>query len=278
MKIVLDPGHGAQDSGAVDKVTKRRESHDTLNYAKMLKKELESRGHNVLMTRETDTYPTLTERAEFANRNNADVFLSLHRNASDGNGHGGEVLYAPGRTDIAKCKNLAECVNKHMNKATSFRDRGAKCQSATVLKKTKMPAVTVEAGFVDNASDNKKFDDNLPAMVKGIADGIEESFGIAKKPTQTTTPSVSKPTTTPTVNYSREIYNTRPTGKETVSYIKGNDVKALQKKLIDLGYNLGSSGADGTFGKLSEIAVKDWQSKHPSGIVDKDTWDGIMKS
>lgn len=178
MKICIDAGHGGNDSGAVG-VKGRLEKSDNLEFALTLEVELRSRGHKTLLTRMGDVYPSLDERVKKANEWGADVFISLHRNFSDDSGaNGGEVLYGTNasRTSI----KLAETVNEKMNTAAGFTNRGAKRQGATVLNKTKMPAITVEAGFITNPLDNSKFDSFFIKIVKAIADGIEEAFGITE--------------------------------------------------------------------------------------------------
>lgn len=174
MKVYVDAGHGGKDSGAVG-VSGRMEKDDNLKAAKALKTELEYRGHTVKMSRTGDTYPSLNARADDANAWGADVYISMHRNAAGLDANGGEVLY--GTNASQKSIKLAEAVNSKMNAAAGFRNRGAKRQSATVLQRSKMPAVTVEAGFVTNSSDNAKFDSNFNGIIKAVADSIDEVIG-----------------------------------------------------------------------------------------------------
>jgi len=179
-KITIDAGHGGRDSGAVG-VKGRMEKADTLKMALALQKEMLARGHVTLMTRPGDTYPSLNERADRANSWKADVFISLHRNAfGDPNANGGETLY--GRNASSVSVRLAEDINNRMNRAAGFKDRGAKRQGATVLERTKMPAVTVEAGFVTNAIDNSRLDNNFNAVIKAIADSLESVMGRSAAP------------------------------------------------------------------------------------------------
>lgn len=180
MKVCIDAGHGGKDSGAVG-VNGRMEKDDTLRTALALQKEMQARGHEVLMTRTGDTYPALNERADLANRWGAGVFVSLHRNSyGDPSANGGEVLY--GRSASKTSVTLAEAINARMNAAAGFRNRGAKRQGATVLERTKMPAVTVEAGFVTSVLDNSRFDNNFNAVVRAVADSLEAVFGAEKAP------------------------------------------------------------------------------------------------
>ena len=176
MKLCIDAGHGGKDSGAVG-VGGRLEKDDNLKMALSLKKVMEGRGHQVIMTRTSDTYPSLNERADMANGWGADVLVSLHRNNyADPNANGGEVLY--GRTASATSIKLAEAVNTGMNKAAGFKDRGAKRQAATVLARSKMPAITIEAGFVSSTMDNDKFDKNFDNLIWAFVDSLEAIFGM----------------------------------------------------------------------------------------------------
>lgn len=175
MKICIDAGHGGKDSGGVG-IGGRLEKNDVLEIALLLQSEMKKRGHEVLMTRTADTYPTLSERVKLANDWKADVFVAIHRNAYDDAGaNGGEVLYG---TNASKTSiKLAETANVKINSATAFKNRGAKRQAATVLNNTDMPAVTVELGFITNAGDNSKFDMNKNGIVMAIANAVEEVFG-----------------------------------------------------------------------------------------------------
>ena len=79
--IVIDPGHGGKDSGAIG-YQQKQEKIAILQIAKKLKKELEKRGFRVYLTRETDTFIELRERTKFANKKMADIFISIHANAA----------------------------------------------------------------------------------------------------------------------------------------------------------------------------------------------------
>ena len=78
--IVIDAGHGGKDPGASGK--KYQEKTLTLNIAKELERSLEAAGMKVIMTRDGDTYPTLTERVNISHNNNADIFISIHLNSN----------------------------------------------------------------------------------------------------------------------------------------------------------------------------------------------------
>jgi N-acetylmuramoyl-L-alanine amidase len=93
--IVIDPGHGGEDPGAVGKYG-TKEKDVNLKIAMLVKQKLIEEGFDVLLTRETDVFIPLVKRTEFANKHNADLFISIHCNASEkptGTDHGLEVYF-----------------------------------------------------------------------------------------------------------------------------------------------------------------------------------------
>jgi len=108
--IVLDPGHGGKDPGAVGKLG-TREKDLNLAIAKKLAQKLERVGYRVLLTRERDEFVSLKERVDFANKHKADIFISIHNNASRENPRavGFETYFlAEGRTDLERAQALKE--------------------------------------------------------------------------------------------------------------------------------------------------------------------------
>ena len=91
--IVIDAGHGDEDPGS--SISNVDEKDLNLQIALKLKSALEEEGYEVMMTRSDDTYLTLTERAEFANEVEADLFISIHQNSyiDDSTVSGIEVYY-----------------------------------------------------------------------------------------------------------------------------------------------------------------------------------------
>lgn len=111
--IVIDPGHGGKDPGAIAK-SGFKEKEINLKVSKYLKAELEKRGFNVFLTRVADIYLSLAERVNFAKKCNADLFLSIHANANNSSKVNGIEIYylSPSRVDSlnrsVKLSNL-EC-------------------------------------------------------------------------------------------------------------------------------------------------------------------------
>ncbi len=172
-KVILDAGHGGQEPGAT--YLGRQEKNDALNLALAVGNILASQGVDVVYTRVDDTYQTPYEKAEIANRSGADYFVSLHRNAMPiaGTATGAEVLVYENRGVPAL---MAENINSALEQV-GFKNLGViERPGLVVLRSTQMPAVLVEAGFIDNESDNRFFDRNFEAVAQAIARGILETI------------------------------------------------------------------------------------------------------
>lgn len=183
MKICIDAGHGGFDSGAYNKDLKLRECDITLRVALKLGTILAKQGHTVIYTRFNDnglgktTSESLANRVNIANKNNADIFISVHCNsAANTQAKGVETYYFQGST---KGKELAEIVQAELVKATGFINRGIKTANFYVLKYTKMPAILVEIGFISNNDEAKKLAD--PSVQDKIAQAISQAIDLYAK-------------------------------------------------------------------------------------------------
>lgn len=180
-KVVIDAGHGGKDSGAV--YNGRLEKNDTLRLALAVGKILSEHGVDVSYTRTSDIYHSPSEKAMMGNNAGADLFISIHRNAAPtpGVGTGIETLVYADRGVSAQ---LARNINKELE-AVGFRNRGVvERPNLALLKQTKMPAVIVEAGFLDNTADNQRFDTNFDRIAQAIAEGILNTLGVVNPPSQ----------------------------------------------------------------------------------------------
>jgi len=174
-KIVLDAGHGAHDPGAIG-ITGYREKDFNLAVTQKVEALLKKDGRfKVYMTRSDDTFVALNDRASFANNQKADLFLSFHANALVGSAATGtETFYSR-----ADSKRLADTVHKHLLKATGLKDRGVKTAGYVVIKKTTMPAILLESGFLTNAKDEAllrneaKQNEIAAAVVAGIKEYLK---------------------------------------------------------------------------------------------------------
>lgn len=172
-KIIIDAGHGGANPGATHEG--RRESDDALRLAMAVGDLLAQDGFNVVYTRADDTTQSVGEKAAIANASGADLFISIHRNAAarDNLYNGAQTLiYGPGgiREEIAT--NIVDELED-----VGFQNLGVDNRpDLVVLNRTQMPAVLVEAGFIDSDKDNQIFDSRFQEMAEAIASGIEASL------------------------------------------------------------------------------------------------------
>lgn len=172
-RIALDAGHGGSDPGAVYK--DRREKDDTLDLTLAVGDILKKNGIDVYYTRTTDEYETPFKKATDANNSGADLFVSIHRNSSENpNQYSGveTLVYS----DTGLKAEVARNINNQLEDA-GFKNLGVdERKNLVVLKRTKMPAVLVEVGFINNDKDNYLFDEEFDSIAQAIADGILESI------------------------------------------------------------------------------------------------------
>ena len=172
-KIALDAGHGGSDPGAVYKG--RQEKDDTLDLTLAVGDILKKNGIDVYYTRTTDEYETPFKKATDANNSGADLFVSIHRNSSENpNQYSGveTLVYS----DTGLKAEVARNINNQLEDA-GFKNLGVdERKNLVVLKRTKMPAVLVEVGFINNDKDNYLFDEEFDSIAQAIADGILESI------------------------------------------------------------------------------------------------------
>nr|WP_281241101.1 peptidoglycan-binding protein [Marinococcus luteus] len=171
--IVLDAGHGGSDPGAV--ANGLREKDINLETAKYAASKLRAAGANVVMTRETDKYLTLSQRSSIGNNADADAFISIHTNAGGGNGL---ETYWYSKYEREESKELAEEIQAGMLRATSGRDRGEKQGNFHVIRETQVPSVLVELGFIDNSTEASylKQSSYREKLAEGIYQGTNSYF------------------------------------------------------------------------------------------------------
>ena len=206
--IVIDPGHGGKDPGAVRRIG--QEKQIVLSLCKILHNRLVEKGYQVLMTRETDVYIPLKERTQFATQHNADLFVSVHTNSSTNiDAAGAETYYLALASDESaqitamrenvgakysmteldrlvgkilkeskstESRRLAESIQEQLTGATQAKNRGVKHAPFVVLIGTKVPAVLIEIGFLSNPDEGKKLLTKAyqRQLAEAVAEGIEQ--------------------------------------------------------------------------------------------------------
>lgn len=179
--ICIDPGHGGEVSETAPDL-QEEEKEDVLKLSLLVRDKLKSKNIKVIMTREDDTSIELSDRAIFANENNADYFVSLHRNISDVGSdiNGAETWKALNKgykNDI-----LAESIHNELLEF-GFNDRKVREGSQTnirvdyiVNRETTMPSVILELGFMTNENDNDLFRNNTDELADAITRGIKKAL------------------------------------------------------------------------------------------------------
>lgn len=204
--VVIDPGHGGKDPGAVSRYG--AEKTVVLQVTRMLSDELTAHGYQVYLTRETDQTTSLNERTALVNRMDADLFLSLHANASPKKDAAGIETYylALGSDQTSKMvamrenagmqqsikeleslvstilkgsksqesRRLAEIVQQQLVEKTEAKNRGVKHAPFIVLTGTKIPAILIEIGFISNPEEAAQL--KTATYQRQIAEAIAEGI------------------------------------------------------------------------------------------------------
>ncbi|UOQ95412.1 N-acetylmuramoyl-L-alanine amidase [Halobacillus shinanisalinarum] len=171
-RIILDPGHGGKDPGAIGNSLQEKEV--VLDIAKRVESKLREKGYDILMTRSDDTFVTLEDRVKQANNWEGDLFVSIHANGYyDSSAKGIETFYNAGSSEA---REFADLVQEYVISKTSNLSRGVFKADYYVLRHTDMPAVLAETGFVSNKEDAEllKSEHYREQVAKGIVKGIEE--------------------------------------------------------------------------------------------------------
>ena len=184
--IVLDPGHGGSDPGAIGP-TGLQEKQVTLPIAEYLKSILEAKGAKVILTRTTDVdvygphasgVDELQARVNVANGNQADAFISIHINSFSNPNVGGIATYYFDGSD--QSKKLASSVQGQIAEHSGFNgDRGIQPGNLYVLRHSLMPSILVELGFISNPKEegHLKEASTRQEFANELAKGLELYFG-----------------------------------------------------------------------------------------------------
>jgi len=174
-EVVIDPGHGGPDPGAIG-IGGIRETDVVLEVSKIVKKLLSEKGVKARLTRKNEVDLDLSPRVSFANNTDADIFVSIHANASRGKRrdiNGLETFYYRGW----RGRLLAKKIQKQILRVSpGSPDRGVKQGRFYVIKNTRMPAVLVEIGFLTGRLDARRLEkiNHRKRLAYAIAKGILE--------------------------------------------------------------------------------------------------------
>lgn len=171
MLVMLDPGHGGSDPGAIGP-TGLKEKDVTLRISNIAKDKLHKNGFQCLITRYQDQEVSLGERAWKANGQQVDVFVSIHCNAAKKSTACGTEVYHCPRSQ--KGIVLATSIYKSLISQLGRRERGVKGANFAVLKWTKMPACLAEVAFISNPEEEELLKDKV--FLEKTADAICEGI------------------------------------------------------------------------------------------------------
>lgn len=203
--IVLDPGQqksqmteeepigpGASATaakmsyGATSTTTGKREHEWTLLFAKRLKTELEARGYEVLLTREeADVKISNAERAQFANENGAEIYLSLQADAASNTDAKGIYTQVPSQSNAfvgnlyEECERLGKLLQNNLIAETGAKDRGLqKNDNVAAINYSEVPVAVLQLGFMSNTEEDGNLwsEEYQDKMIKAICDGIDTYF------------------------------------------------------------------------------------------------------
>jgi N-acetylmuramoyl-L-alanine amidase len=170
LTVIIDPGHGGRDRGAVWGGI--RESDLNLKTAYKVKYYLEKAGYRTVMTRGSDRYVSLSKRAAIANRYRHAIFVSIHYNATRETWvRGAETFHGGSR----QSRYLASSVQRQLASNCEVRNRGSHLGRYSVLRKTRCPAILSECGFISNSGERSRCNSNAfqDAAARAIFSGIQ---------------------------------------------------------------------------------------------------------
>ncbi len=301
-KVFIDPGHGGTDPGASGNGLYEKEV--VLSIAKKVRNILISKGFDVELSRSTDPYVSLSDRAAQANAWDADLFVSIHCNSATSSSANGTECYTH-PTANTSTKSLSKNMASALASKLSLTNRGHKEANFTVLRLSNMPSILIETAFINNENDATKLktreNDFASAIANQIANtSIDSSTGGSSNGNTSAEYSRNLEVTSPKLKtrendfasaIANQIANTSidsstggsSNGNTSAEYSRnlevtsplmyGEDIKAVQNKLNSLGFNCGA--ADGYYGNDTKNAVIKFQIAFgitADGIVGPTTW------
>ncbi|NLF30043.1 MAG: N-acetylmuramoyl-L-alanine amidase [Planctomycetes bacterium] len=173
--IVIDPGHGGKDCGAVSPIGLEEKSV-VLPVGLEVARLLREAGHAVILTRDGDVFLTREERAAIANRREADLFVSIHADSAPNPDARGFTVYVC-RGASAASRSAADAVAARLDADSGLRNRGVRTADYDVLVLTRCPAILVELGYLSNRQEALllRQDTVQAALARCIASAIDAS-------------------------------------------------------------------------------------------------------
>ncbi len=249
IKVFLDPGHGGSDPGATWYGFQEKVAN--LDIALRVKSKLEANGFEVAMSRTSDIKRSLDEIVALANSSGADIFVSIHNNASlSPYSHGTETYWCA--NGVAGSSQLASLIQSNVVASAGRANRGVKTANFRVIKYTTMPAALVECAFMSNQteSDLLKTGEFREKLAIGIFNGIKTfAQGINKPDVSGNETSQSTDTNSSLDNNPNQNPNNAAANKNTYS-----DLSRANSSGFTIKIDLPENGAK----VFSEFEIRGW--------------------
>ncbi len=174
--IIIDPGHGGKDPGALAKIGGQDEKVLVLDIAKRLRTKLKEKGARVIMSRNSDRFVKLDDRARLADRYNADLLVSIHIDSHKNPQVKGATCYIA-RKSLRKSREVAESIDCCLN-SNLINCKGVRRADFRVLIGHSKPAVLVECGYITNIVDDMNLNNSTyrDKIAESIATAIAKSL------------------------------------------------------------------------------------------------------
>ena len=218
--VVIDAGHGGYDRGGIPG-QRVSEKDMTLDVARRLRSVLQASGYRVVMTRDSDVFIPLGTRTAIANSQRNAIFVSVHFNSATRRGASGIETYFYGRDSLA----LASAVHHYVAGGAPSENRGVRRRGYFVLRRTNIPAVLVECGFLTNPTE-AAYAQNASYRQK-LAEAI--ASGVRSRGSVTSSRSTTRVATAESIPLQPYIDQTRVT-KSKKSRSKRSTKKSSRKK------------------------------------------------
>ncbi len=183
-KIYIDPGHGGSDTGSLG--NGMFEKDVVLNIAHKIQSLLTKHYENVevKMSRTSDVAKSLAQRTNEANAWMADFYLSIHCKTSNRFAHGYEDYIHNSNSASSLTAIYQDIMHTEIMRVNQLKDRGQKKANFYVLRKTNMPAILTENGFIDNGQDSALMKDSswIQKVAQGHVNGLIKIFNLKCKP------------------------------------------------------------------------------------------------
>ncbi|SDI86294.1 N-acetylmuramoyl-L-alanine amidase [Natribacillus halophilus] len=267
-RIYIDPGHGGNDTGATGNGLAEKDIVLDIGYQMSVYLRQNYEGMYRRMSRTDDTSVSLQARTDNANNWGADVFISIHANAFNGNARGFETYIhnsIPTGANNLQADMHPQILNEMLGYDASIPDRGQQSANFHVLRETQMTAILTENLFIDHAADAELLQD--PAFISAVAaahaEAVADYLGL--------TPIDNGDGDGDDENGNDDNGDDGFTFQHWNGAIigdgdQGDHVEEVQERLVNLGYSLPQFGIDGIFGSETSGAVRRFQQDAGIGV------------